>query len=142
MSRTRNATFAVAILSLIQSGGAIAQKPDTIVGTWLLRSIQIDRDGKKVDLYGPHAVGMAIFDNGGHYISVVINPDVPKFASNARQSGTAEETRPLCWAVTRFSAPTRLIQAHEPRTSISLARRFPILRTLTGIRPCRLTATR
>lgn len=78
MSRTRNATFAVAILALIQSGGAIAQKTDTIVGTWLLRSIQIDRDGKKVDLYGPHAAGMAIFDNGGHYISVVIDPDVPE----------------------------------------------------------------
>jgi hypothetical protein len=118
MSRTRNAAFAVAILSLIQSGGAIAQKTETIVGTWSLRSIQIDRDGKKVDLYGPHAAGMAIFDNGGHFISVVINPDVPKFASNARQSGTAEENKAAVlgsnafFGTYRFDPSTRALNIH------------------------------
>ena len=62
-----------------------------IVGTWTLVSITIEREGKKIDFYGPNPLGQAIYDANGRVSSIITRSDLPKFASNNRQLGTPEE---------------------------------------------------
>jgi hypothetical protein len=64
-----------------------------LVGTWTLVSITIERDGKKIDFYGPNPQGQAMFDANGRVSSIITRSDLPKFASNNRQSGTPEENK-------------------------------------------------
>jgi hypothetical protein len=64
-----------------------------LVGTWTLVSITIERDGKKIDFYGPNPQGQAMYDANGRVSSIITRSDLPKFASNNRQSGTPEENK-------------------------------------------------
>ena len=50
-------------------------------------------DGTKVDTFGPNPGGLWMFDGNGRYASVVVRPGLPKFASNNRDAGTAEENK-------------------------------------------------
>ena len=62
---------------------ATAQTAADLVGTWTnVSNVNIRQDGSKVDLFGPHGTGMAIFASNGRYMVINANPDVPKFASN------------------------------------------------------------
>ena len=62
-----------------------------LVGTWTLVSIMLERDGKKTDLYGPNPQGQLTFGPDGRFSVIITRSDLPKFASNNRQSGTPEE---------------------------------------------------
>ena len=64
-----------------------------LVGTWTLVSITIEREGKKIDFYGPNPQGQAMYDANGRVSSIITRSDLPKFASNNRQSGTPEENK-------------------------------------------------
>jgi hypothetical protein len=70
-----------------------------IVGTWTLVSITLEEDGKKTDFYGPNPQGQATYDANGRVSVIVARADLPKFASNNRQTGTPEEN----WAVVQGS---------------------------------------
>ncbi len=63
---------------------------DQIVGTWVLVSAQ---DEKKTDLFGPHPLGMLIFDAAGHFSSQVARGDFQKFAVSDRTKATPEESQ-------------------------------------------------
>jgi hypothetical protein len=64
-----------------------------LVGTWTLVSITIEQDGKKIDFYGPSPQGQETYDSNGHVSVIITRSDLPKFASNNRQSGTPEENK-------------------------------------------------
>ena len=64
-----------------------------LVGTWTLVSITLDQDGKKTDFYGTNPQGQWIFEANGRNSHIIIRSDLPKFASNNRQSGTPEENK-------------------------------------------------
>jgi hypothetical protein len=64
-----------------------------VVGTWTLVSITLEQDGKKIDFYGPNPLGQQIFDPNGRVSIIITRSDLPKFASNNRQSGTPEENK-------------------------------------------------
>jgi hypothetical protein len=69
-----------------------AQTAEDLVGTWTkVSDVTIRQDGSRVHSYGPNGIGLAIFDRGGRFSIVNVNPDVPKFASNSRAQGTPEE---------------------------------------------------
>jgi hypothetical protein len=56
-----------------------------LVGTWLLVSAEnVKADGSATDIFGPHGKGILIFQPNGRFAYVLVNPDVPKFASNNR----------------------------------------------------------
>jgi hypothetical protein len=75
-------------------GVAAAQTAKDLVGTWTnISNVNIRQDGSKVDLFGPHGTGMAIFDSNGRYMVMNLNPDVPKFASDNRAQGTPVENK-------------------------------------------------
>jgi hypothetical protein len=92
-------TLALSTLALLCSGFAIsgdaaAQTAKDLVGTWAkISDVTIRKDGSRFDSFGPNAKGLAIYESNGHFAIVNVNPDVPKFASNNRLTGTPEENK-------------------------------------------------
>ena len=72
---------------------AWAQTAKDLVGTWIAVSNVSDQGGVKSEVYGSPPLGMLIFDADGHYGLVLSRKDLPKFASNSRTNGTAEENK-------------------------------------------------
>jgi hypothetical protein len=75
-----------------QQKGADAKQQ--IVGVWkLVSSVNTAKDGKvtKGISFGPNPDGRFIFTSSGHYTSINVNPNLPKFASGNRMHGTPEE---------------------------------------------------
>ena len=71
---------------------AFAQSARDLVGIWTnVSNVNIDQDGSRTEVFGPHARGIAIFESNGHFAIVTIDPDTPKFESKRRSHGTAEE---------------------------------------------------
>jgi hypothetical protein len=65
-----------------------------LVGTWTLVSNDNTRpDGSKVDVFGPNAKGLLIFDRAGHYSLAIMRADLPKFAGSTSDQGTAAENK-------------------------------------------------
>lgn len=76
--------------------GAGAQTAKDMVGTWTLESdSSTTPDGRAVQPFGPNPHGTAIFDSSGHFAIVISRPDLPKFASNNRMQGTAQENEEI-----------------------------------------------
>jgi len=72
------------------------QKPleEQLVGTWtLVSSINTSVDGKKTDSFGPNAKGLSVFESNGRYSWIITASNLPNFASNNRNSGTADENK-------------------------------------------------
>ena len=79
-------------LGISLTSTAIAQTARDLVGTWAaVSNVNIDQDGKRATVFGPHGKGIAIFESNGHFAIINIDPDTPKFESNRRSHGTAEE---------------------------------------------------
>jgi hypothetical protein len=75
-------------------GAAVAQTAKDLVGTWTMASnVSIGKDNSRTDIFGPKGAGMAIFASNGRFAIVNINPTTPKFASNSRSQGTADENK-------------------------------------------------
>jgi hypothetical protein len=73
---------------------AVAQTAADLVGTWAnVSNVNVRQDGSKIELFGTHGTGMAIFESNGHYMIINLNPDVPKFASGSRVQGTPDENK-------------------------------------------------
>ena len=65
-----------------------------LAGTYTLVSItQTTADGKKTEAFGPNPVGMMVLGTDGRYINLVRRPELPKFVSNNRMQGTADENK-------------------------------------------------
>lgn len=85
------ATLIVALC--LSAPRALAQVAADLVGSWSLVSVTVSRSGSEVDLLGPHPEGQLIFGSDGRYVLVGVRANLPKFESDNRMSGTAEENR-------------------------------------------------
>jgi len=65
---------------------AFAQSAKDLVGTWTIVS---------ADAFGPNPKGVLNFDNNGRYSLMLMRADLPKYASNNRSQGTAEEYKAI-----------------------------------------------
>lgn len=74
-----------------QAGGSSLAKQ--VQGTWILVSNINERDGQKNDTFGPNPRGQLILTPGGHFSMILMRASLPKFASNNRLKGTAEENQ-------------------------------------------------
>jgi Lipocalin-like domain len=87
------------ILSLCATtafGIATAQTAKDIVGTWKqVTNINIAPDGRRTEPFGPNPNAIITFDANGRFVTVTTRPDLPKFASNNRMQGTAEENKAM-----------------------------------------------
>ena len=77
--------------SFVTAGSAQAEPPNKVLGTWRMVSAQIDPDGKNLPAYGPMPNSLLVFTADMHFVEVLTDATVPKFASNERGHGTAEE---------------------------------------------------
>ena len=88
--------FAV-VLPFVSSDACGQQKAAStakqLIGHWTLVSIKNEQDGKTTEPLGPNPKGLFIFDRSGRYAFLQFRPDIPKFASNNRNKGTAEENK-------------------------------------------------
>jgi hypothetical protein len=65
---------------------AFAQSAKDLVGTWTIVS---------ADAFGPNPKGVLNFDNNGRYSLMLMRADLPKYASNNRSQGAAEEYKAI-----------------------------------------------
>ncbi len=99
MNRPATAMVSVTIMSLlcvefVCVGPGAAQTSKELVGAWtLLSDVNTGADGSKSDAYGSNPLGLAIFADSGRFAIVFSRNDLPRFASNNRMQGTAEENR-------------------------------------------------
>ena len=96
LSKLTMSTMTVLCFGLVPlPGNAVAQQKsleEQLVGTWtFVSATEVQKDGTKVDRWGPNPKGMLVFDANGRYVLVIHRSDLPKFASNRVDQGTAEE---------------------------------------------------
>lgn len=72
---------------------AAGRVPNKVAGTWTMVSARIDPNGGNQPAYGPKPSGMLVFTEDMHFVEVLTDSTVPKFASNVRGNGTDEENR-------------------------------------------------
>ena len=77
--------------SLISAGASAQTSPNQVLGTWRMVSAQIDPEGRDQPAYGPKPNSLLVFTSNMHYIEVLTDSTIPKFASEERGKGTAEE---------------------------------------------------
>lgn len=87
----------VGVVLAIGAGSAPAQAKSLkqqIVGAWSYVSVEIVKsDGSRVQPFGDKPNGIAIFERNGRFVFVLTRPDLPKYASNNRATGTPEENQ-------------------------------------------------
>src|SRR3982074_3651545 len=88
--------FAIAALGLIiPPTGAVSQQKtlkEQLVGSWTLVSIiATDKAGAKSDRRGPNPKGLLIFEANGRFSLLTSRSDIPNFAINNVNQGTADE---------------------------------------------------
>ncbi|SAI71642.1 Uncharacterised protein [Bordetella ansorpii] len=82
---------AAAILAL--PWAAWAQAPNQVLGTWRMVSAQVEQEGGTRPAYGAQPNGMLVFTADMHFVEVLTDASLPRFASSARGQGTARENQ-------------------------------------------------
>jgi hypothetical protein len=99
MDRRSILTFgAAAALDLLPRAAAAQQKTlkEQIVGTWTLVSWVLTRpDGTKNYRFGNNPKGVNMFSPNGRYSLIIMQPDLPKLASNDAMKPTADEAEAI-----------------------------------------------
>jgi hypothetical protein len=104
MKHLITATLTVIVGMGIAIPRAGAQTAKDLVGTWTLESdTGTTADGRTIQPFGPRPNGIAIFDSAGHFAIINSRPDLPKFSSNDRMRGTAEENEAIVHGSIAFS---------------------------------------
>jgi Lipocalin-like domain len=88
--------MAASFASLLMAESSFAQQPlkDQLVGAWTLVSASSKLpDGSPV--WGANPIGLIVFTSSGHYSTQLMRSDLPKYASNNRAKGTAEEYKTI-----------------------------------------------
>lgn len=85
--------LAIAFGVLLMSAPVAATSPNQVLGTWSMVSAQVDPQGRNLPAYGAHPNGLLSFTADMHYVEVLTDADIPRFASNVRGEGTDEENR-------------------------------------------------
>lgn len=85
--------LSLSIVTGVSSELARAQTAKDLVGSWTAVSNVAEHNGVKSEPYGAAPQGTLIFEADGHYGLILSRKDVPKFASNSRTTGTADENK-------------------------------------------------
>ena len=99
MNRTNllSISAATALAVVLGPGTGVAQKKtlkEQLVGTWLVATADnIRPDGSRFQGFGPNPKGILMFDANGWFSFQLAQPGRPKFASDNRLQGTAEENK-------------------------------------------------
>src|SRR5262249_25788975 len=117
------------LVVVLRAGEAAAQQSPAsaqaqFVGTWSLVSIHyVEKDGRKVEPFGPRAEGMLYFDACGRFATQVMAANRPRFASNNRMMGTPEENKAVSQGVVAYfgtytiDEPNHVLTLHIEQSS-------------------------
>jgi hypothetical protein len=87
-------TLSAAALSASDSLAQGSSLKQQVVGTWtMVSNVNTRPDGSKYEALGPNPRGVFILDANGHFALTIIGEGRPKFASNSRLEGTADENK-------------------------------------------------
>ncbi len=75
-----------------EKAGTLAQQ---VQGNWTLVSLYVEQDGKKTEPFGSKPRGSMILTPDGRFSIILMRASLPKFASNNRMQGTAEENQAI-----------------------------------------------
>jgi hypothetical protein len=70
-----------------------AASRNDLTGSWEFVSNTANLDGNRVELFGPAGKGLMMLGADGRYTIVIVRSGLPKFASENRMNGTAEENK-------------------------------------------------
>src|SRR5262249_4502147 len=93
----RPTTLALSTMTLLCLGvvsPTLAQTAKELVGTWTLVSTETVRPGgTRAPTFGDNPKGILVFTSDGRFVYLYSRGDLPKFASNNRTTGTADENK-------------------------------------------------
>jgi hypothetical protein len=97
MDRRTALLTTMALLGGLDAARAVAQTASLkqqLVGTWTyVLAYNILPNGTRIEPQGQNGKGILVLDASGRFVWTLIKPDLPKFASNNRQTGTDAENR-------------------------------------------------
>ena len=64
-----------------------------VIGMWQPETITATIGNKTMEPFGPNPVGLLCFHESMHFGELMSNPNVPRFASDSREAGTAKEDK-------------------------------------------------
>jgi Lipocalin-like domain len=125
----------------LPSTGAMSQSfKDQLIGHWtFVSSIDTNRDGTKTNRFGPNAKGVVMFDASGRFSFFVSRADIPKFAINNVNQGTAEENKAVVQGMIAFYGTWSVDEGSKTLITNVEAASFPNLsggtqrRTITSL---------
>ncbi len=77
------------------AGHAFGQSAKDIAGSYAIVSVTVVHGDKKIEPFGPSPKGVMMLDANGRYVVTLMRPELPKFASNNRNTGTADENKAI-----------------------------------------------
>ena len=83
-------------LALLPATSDAQQKSlkEQVVGTWTaVSTTNTAANGAKSELFGPNPKGLMIFESNGCFSLISLRSDLPKFGTNNRATGTADENK-------------------------------------------------
>jgi hypothetical protein len=115
---------------------------EAIVGSWsLLIDDAVKPDGTHAPNFGPNPMGMAMFGADGRFSVTIARVGRPKFASNSRSTGTADENKAAMAGANAFFGTYTLNEADKTLILRVEASTYPNLegtlqkRTITSLTP-------
>ena len=113
---------------------------EALIGSWtLLIDDAVKPDGTHVPNFGPNPIGIAMFGADGHFAVAITRAGRPKFASNNRTSGTADENKSMVAGSNAFFGSYTLNEADKTLTMRVEGATYPNLegttqkRTITSL---------
>jgi len=113
---------------------------EAIVGSWsLLIDDAVKPDGTHAPNFGPNPMGIAMFGADGHFVVAIARAGRPKFASNNRATGTAEENKAAVAGANAFFGSYAVNEADKSLTMRVEGSTYPNLegttqkRTITSL---------
>jgi hypothetical protein len=124
------ATIAALGLVMLPTGAVSQQKTlkEQLVGTWTLVSIiATDKAGAKSERRGPNPKGLLIFEANGRYSLLTSRSDLPRFAIDNVNQGTAEEYKAVVTGMIANIGTWAVDEATKTITTYIEAGSFPNL---------------
>ena len=100
-----------------EMGATLTQQ---IQGSWVLVSMYNDRDGKKAEAFGPNPRGSMILAPDGRFSMILMNASLPKFASNIRLKGTAEENKAVVQGSLAYFGTYKVADEKENKVTLNI----------------------
>ena len=120
MNRINSAvlTISAVLFGVLLAGEGVGQTGSNfkkkLIGTWRLVSNYTEReDGTKFDTFGPNPIGIIGLDADGRMFLQEMRSDLPKFASNSPQQGTAVENKAIVQGSISYFGTYRLTRGQR-----------------------------